>query len=165
MAALVLSGVLLVGLFGWLIALKVREARARGPVAPSRSPQLVDRPHDPSLCDFCDEKRSTTCPACTRPLCALHAPWGAGMFCALCNDEWEMGARRRGFLIGPLVVVAMIVITGIIVVISELASVVPGLAVLFVPFLAAAPIYLAIERQLRRGFRRKGQLPQGRIRR
>jgi len=161
---LVFSAVAIVGLIGWLVVIKRREARTRRNVSthPSRSPVLVDRPYDPTLCDFCDEKRSVGCPACERPLCALHAPWRAGLFCALCENEWETGARRRALIIVPLTAIAMMAAAGVTVAIMELTSFRPGMGLLLVWLGCGAPFYLGIERRMRRLFRRRGQLSRAR---
>jgi hypothetical protein len=161
MFGLIVSGILLAGLFGWLIVMKRRQARSERAIAstPSPLPVVVDRPHDPTLCDFCDEKRSTECPVCTRPLCALHAPWRPGLFCALCNDEWEAGARRRALIVMPLVAVGMIAVAGVTVLVMEQTSMQPGLGALVLWVGSGAPMYLAIEHRMRRLFRRRGRLP------
>ncbi len=167
MFALVFSGVAIAGLLGWLILIKRREARAERRISrtPGPSPVVVDRPYDPTLCDFCDEKRVAACLACTRPLCALHAPWRPEMFCASCNDEWDAGARRRALIIVPVVLLAMMTIAGAVAAIAAATSMRPNLGLLVVWLGSGAPIYLAIERWMRRLFRRRGQLARARLRR
>jgi hypothetical protein len=159
---IVFSVVAIAGLSAWLFVIKRREARARRPVTPSRSPQVIDRPFDPNLCAYCDEKRTAACPVCTRPLCALHAPWKAGMFCPTCEDEWETGARRRALIVVPVTVLGMMAAAGATAAVMSLASVQPGFPLLVALFGAGAPLYLGTERWMRRTFRRRGQLASAR---
>ncbi len=72
-------------------------------------------------------------------------------------------ARHRAFVIVPVVLVAIAGIAVIIAGLSELTSMRPGMAVMILPGVGAAPIYLGVERRFRRAFRRKGQLPRGRL--
>lgn len=163
MFPLIFSGVAIIGLIGWLLVIKRREARTRVSTSPSRSPVVVDRPSDPSLCDFCDEKRSAECPVCARPLCALHAPWRAGLFCASCEDEWEMGARRRALIVVPVVLLGMAVALGAIAAVLWFTRVQPGLPLILVFLGGGAPLYLGVERWMRRLFRQRGRLASARL--
>jgi hypothetical protein len=172
--AIVLSGVILMGLFGSLIVINRRREQAerkRPKSAPRPDPQLVDRPFDPALCAFCDEAGTNACKACGRRLCAEHRPWLADRFCWPCEAQWEGGARRRAFLITPLVLGGIVVLFGVFAGIAVLFAEITGfasaklfVAAFVVPLVIGAPAYLRIERTMRRRFRPGGALPSATVR-
>jgi hypothetical protein len=172
--AIILSGVILVGLFGSLILINRRREHAERnrPKSASRpDPELVVRPFDPTLCAFCDEAGTNACKACGRELCAEHRPWLADRFCWPCEAQWDRGARKRAFLITPLVLGGIVVLCGVIggaaLLLAELSGFESGklmLAPFIVPLALGAPAYLMIERTMRRRFRPGTDLPSATLR-
>lgn len=177
MIALLLSGVMIAGLLGWLAVHRRSEQRERRslgldrPVSHGPDPIPVDRPFDASLCAYCEDPQRFHCPACSRPLCAMHRPWLEHQFCAGCETEWESTAGRRKLVILPVMVLAMGLVAaacGVVIVFLERAgyrSGKLGLAAIIGPIVIAAPVYLGTERFMRRWFRQRGQLPQATARR
>lgn len=175
---LILSGVMIAGLLGFLALLRRRERRDRqalGLDRPSISradPAVVDRPFDPALCAYCEDPSRFSCSACMRPLCAMHRPWLEHQFCAGCETEWEAKSGRRRLIILPIMICAMAVTAGVIggllALFGQLGSGASNsklvLLVMIAPVACAAPVYLGTERFMRRWFRKRGALPQATLR-
>ncbi len=163
-----------VGLCIVLVVIQRRNAgpRTAGPRSiPKPDPVPVDRPFDPALCAFCDEPGRPSCAACGRSLCAEHRPWPAERFCAPCETRWDRGARRRALVIAPLVIGAMFVtcmsVGGVVLMFAAVTHSTGGagmIAAFIVPLAIATPVYLKIERRMRRGFRVGTGLPSATLR-
>ena len=157
------SCVLVAALVGWLVVIGRRRDRTirrqlgiGGATRPE--PQPVDRAFDPALCAYCDERGKFACPACSRNTCAEHRPWPVGRFCYSCEALWSAGANKRALVIVPIVIGAMLLVAtgfGLFGLVSETFAV----GAIVAPLAFAAPLYLRIERSLRRRFRPPGQLP------
>ncbi len=178
MLGLIVSGVLIAGLLGFLAMHRRRERRDRQalgldrPVSVRPDPVVVDRPFDPALCAYCDEPSRFACTACARPLCAMHRPWLAHQFCSACETEWEARSGRRKLIVLPIMVGAMAVtagvIGGVLALLGQLGSGTGdsklGLLVMIAPIMIAAPVYLGAETIMRRWFKKRGALPQATLR-
>jgi hypothetical protein len=164
MFALVLSGVILVGLCAALVIYQRRRYPASKPVV-RKTPPLVDRAFDPALCAFCDEAGKHGCPACSRRMCNDHVPWPATRFCWPCEEQWDRGARKRAIVIVPIVFAAMLGLAGVA---GGLAAVTHAdklaLGGVLLALAMAAPLYLRIERRMRRRFRPGTDLPAAKLR-
>ena len=165
LVTLIASGAIVVALFAWLVVIGRRRERATrrhtGPTRPD--PQPIDRAFDPALCTYCDERGKFPCPACTRNTCAEHRPWPEGRFCYSCEAQWNAGARKRAFVIVPIVIAGMVVVMGVVAFVASFARQ-ATLGALVLPILIAAPLYLRLERLMRRRFRPGAQMPSATVR-
>jgi hypothetical protein len=168
----------IVSLGGLAAALAVIATRRRRAAAQSgirrhddRPPlKVVDRPYDPSLCDYCDDPSRAACPACDRRLCGLHAPWQPHLFCAGCEEEWKHGGRRRALVLVPVTIGGLIAVTTLgAALLWSLDGGFVSSKLIMLPIFGgiggSAALYLWLERRWRRRFKRRGDLPSARLRR
>jgi Mn2+/Fe2+ NRAMP family transporter len=154
MVDLIVSAVLLAGLLGALIVVAARGGAFR---SEKKEEAPVEHWVDGQCC-LCSDPVTSACRACGRPLCDAHKPWQAHLFCRVCEFHWNEGARRRAFLLTPLVLAVMLLLVGALGLVAAFTHT-GSLAIILAPLLSAPFVYLGFERLMRRRFRAKERVP------